>query len=63
MRRRIHIIKSFLKDSINDYVNKTQSEWGQFILDNFDTYIDKFLIVKPKALEITDLLNKDSVAA
>jgi glutamate synthase (NADPH/NADH) large chain len=55
--------KSFLKDSINDYVSKTQSEWGQFILDNFDTYIDKFLIVKPKALEITDLLNKDSVAA
>ena len=55
--------ESFLKDSIIDYVNKTHSEWGQSILDNFDTYINKFLIVKPKALEIKDLLNKGSVAA
>ena len=55
--------EKFLKDSIIDYVNKTNSEWGQLILDNFNTYINKFIIVKPKALKIKDLFNKDSVAA
>ena len=35
----------------------------KYILDNFDSYIEKFLIVKPKAIKIEDILNKDSVAA
>ena len=54
---------TFLRNSIEDYVNLTNSEWGKFILDNFDSYIDKFLIVKPKAIKIEDLFNEDSVAA
>ena len=54
---------TFLRESIEDYVNLTNSEWGGFILDNFDSYIDKFLLVKPKAIKIEDLFNKDSVAA
>ncbi len=54
---------TFLRKSIEDYVNLTNSEWGRFILDNFDSYINKFLLVKPKAIKIEDLFNKDSVAA
>jgi len=54
---------TFLRNSIDDYVNLTNSEWGKFILDNFDSYIDKFLIVKPKAIKIEDLFNEDSEAA
>ena len=55
--------KIFLEKSIIDYVEKTNSEWGRIILDNFDNYIDKFLIVKPKAINIEELFNKSSVAA
>ena len=55
--------KIFLEKSIIDYVEKTNSEWGRIILDNFDNYIDKFLIVKPKAINIEELFNKIIVAA
>ena len=54
---------TFLRNSIEDYVKHTNSDWGKYILDNFDNYIEKFLIVKPKAIKIEDILNKDSVAA
>ena len=54
---------TFLRNSIEDYVKHTNSVWGKSILDNFDNYIEKFLIVKPKAIKIEDILNKDSVAA
>jgi glutamate synthase (NADPH/NADH) large chain len=65
---KINVIKypeheKFLKNSIIDYVNKTKSEWGQIILNDFDKYLEKFLIVKPKNLKIEDLFNKESVAA
>ena len=55
--------ETYLKNSIMDYVDKTNSVWGKTILDNFDNYIDKFLIVKPKAINIEELFNKSSVAA
>ena len=55
--------EAYLKNSIMDYVDKTNSVWGKTILDNFDNYIDKFLIVKPKAINIEELFNKSSVAA
>ncbi len=55
--------ETFLKNSITDFVQKTNSLWGKHILNNFDTYIEKFLIVKPKAIKIEELFNKDSVAA
>ena len=55
--------ETFLKNSIEDFVQKTNSLWGKHILNNFDTYIEKFLIVKPKAIKIEELFNKDSVAA
>jgi len=53
----------FLKNSITEYVKNTNSDWGKTILDNFDDYINKFLIVKPKAIKLEELLNKDSEVA
>ena len=55
--------ENFLRSSISDYVEKTDSEWGKHILENYETFIEKFLIVKPKAINIEEILNKDSVAA
>ena len=55
--------EKFLKESIKDYVEKTKSSWGKTILEDFDNYLDKFLIVKPKAISIEEIFNKDSVAA
>ncbi len=55
--------EKFLKNSIIDYVDKTNSEWGKTIMKNFDNYLNKFLIVKPKAIKIEHLFNKDSAAA
>ena len=55
--------EDFLKESIKDYVEKTKSDWGKTILEDFDNYLDKFLIVKPKAISIEEIFNKDSVAA
>ena len=54
---------TFLRNSIEDYVKHTNSAWGKSILDNFDNYIEKFLIVKPKAIKIEDIFNEDSAAA
>ena len=55
--------ENFLRSSISDYVEKTDSEWGKHILENYEAFIEKFLIVKPKAINIEEILNKDSVAA
>ena len=55
--------ETFLKNSIIDYVDKTNSEWGKTIIENFDNYLNKFLIVKPKAINIEKLFNKNSAAA
>ena len=55
--------ETFLKNSIMDFLDKTNSEWARNILENFDDYIEKFLIVKPKAIKIEEIFNKDSVAA
>ena len=55
--------ETFLKESITDYVEKTNSNWGGILLKDFDNYLEKFLIVKPKAISIEEIFNKDSVAA
>ena len=62
-RKRYPYQATFLRNSIEDYVKHTNSVWGKSILDNFDNYIEKFLIVKPKAIKIEDIFNEDSAAA
>ena len=49
--------KNHLHDVIQEYVNETNSEWGQHILDNFSDFIGKFWLVKPKAAELDSLLD------
>lgn len=46
-----------LREEISLYVEETQSAWGQEILDNFDEFLRKFWLVKPKAANIKELLN------
>jgi glutamate synthase (NADPH/NADH) large chain len=49
--------KNHLRSVIIEFTNETGSAWGQEIIDNFDDYIGRFWLVKPKAAGITDLLN------
>jgi glutamate synthase (NADPH/NADH) large chain len=45
-----------LRTVIEEFVLETESEWGQYLLDNFDDYIGKFWLVKPKAAALGGLL-------
>ena len=53
-----------LRDTIQEFVDETGSEWGQHILDNFSDMIGKFWLVKPKAAALSSLIaDLSSVAA
>jgi len=45
-----------LRTVIEEFVKETESEWGQNLLSNFDDYIGKFWLVKPKAAALSGLL-------
>jgi len=49
--------RNHLRSTISQYVEETGSAWGQEILENFDNYIGKFWLVKPKAASLEQLLN------
>jgi glutamate synthase (NADPH/NADH) large chain len=46
----------YLRGKIEEFVQATGSEWGQYILDNFADISGKFWLVKPKADSISSLL-------
>ena len=46
-----------LRSVIAEYVGETGSEWGKEIVDNFHDYLRKFWLVKPKAANLTELMN------
>ena len=48
--------RHFLRDNIEEFVAETGSQWGQTILDNFEDYVGKFWLVKPKAADFHQLL-------
>ena len=48
--------RHFLRDNIEEFVAETGSAWGQTILDNFEDYVGKFWLVKPKAADFDQLL-------
>ncbi len=48
--------RSHLRYVVGQFVSETGSEWGQYILDNFDAMSRKFWLVKPKAASLEDLL-------
>jgi glutamate synthase (NADPH/NADH) large chain len=49
--------RNHLRSIITNYVKETGSAWGQEILDNFDHFIGKFWLVKPKAASLEHLLD------
>lgn len=49
--------RNHLRGVISEFVLETKSSWGQHILDNFDSFIGKFWLVKPKAAHLKTLLN------
>ncbi len=48
--------QDYLQGLINEFVAETASRWGQTILDEFDRYVGRFWLVKPKAAALETLL-------
>ncbi len=48
---------NYLTTLIEEFVTETGSAWGQSILDDFDEMMRKFWLVKPKATELSSLLD------
>ena len=48
--------RAHLRSHLEEYVRATGSTWGQTILDDFETFVGRFWLVKPKAASLTDLL-------
>jgi glutamate synthase (NADPH/NADH) large chain len=46
----------YLEATISEYVEETGSEWGLYILENFNHFQRKIWMVKPKAAEFDSLL-------
>ena len=47
----------YLQAAIREYVDETGSEWGLYILENFNHFQRKIWMVKPKAAEFDSLLD------
>ncbi|MDC0663062.1 glutamate synthase large subunit [Marinobacter sp. SS21] len=48
--------RNHLRSVIREHVAETHSAWAEHILDNFDDYIGRFWLVKPKAANLRSLL-------
>jgi glutamate synthase (NADPH) large chain len=48
--------RNYLRDLLKEFVNETASARGQMILNDFETWVNKFWLVKPKAAELSALL-------
>ncbi len=48
--------RNHLRGVVREHVAETGSEWARHILDNFDDYIGRFWLVKPKAASLRSLL-------
>jgi len=50
--------RSHLRSNIREFVAETGSAWGEHLLDNFEDYLGKFWLVKPKAADFDKLLSR-----
>ena len=48
--------RSHLRSQVRAYVEATNSQWGQTILNDFESFVSQFWLVKPKAASLGDLL-------
>ena len=49
--------KRHLRGIIQEFADRTQSEWGAHLVANFDDYLRSFWLVKPKAANLAVLLD------
>jgi len=49
--------RNHLRGVITEFVAETGSAWGLEILEDFDGFIGKFWLVKPKAADLQQLLD------
>ena len=47
-----------LRNNIREFNEETGSQWGAHLLDNFEDYVGKFWLVKPKAADFDRLLSR-----
>ncbi|MFV0276474.1 MAG: glutamate synthase large subunit, partial [Parahaliea sp.] len=47
-----------LRSNIREFVRETGSEWGAQLVENFEDYVGKFWLVKPKAADLDRLLSR-----
>lgn len=50
--------RNHLRSNMREYVEETGSAWGDYLLQNFEDYVGKFWLVKPKAAEFDRLLSR-----
>jgi glutamate synthase (NADPH/NADH) large chain len=50
--------RNHLRNNIREFVEETGSEWGAYLVDNFEDYVGKFWLVKPKAADLDRLLSR-----
>lgn len=53
---------SHLREMIVEFTEETGSAWGAELVENFDDFIHKFWLVKPKAASLKDLLERTIAA-
>jgi glutamate synthase (NADPH/NADH) large chain len=47
-----------LRSNIEEFSRETGSEWGAHLIENFEDYVGKFWLVKPKAADLDRLLSR-----
>jgi glutamate synthase (NADPH/NADH) large chain len=52
-----------LQSLIGEHVTYTNSKWGEEILEDYRTFLPKFWVVKPKAAELSSLIESLRQAA
>ncbi|MFA5494502.1 MAG: glutamate synthase large subunit [Porticoccaceae bacterium] len=58
----VEAYRHFLKSMLREYVATTGSAWGAEIIDNFEDFVRKFWLVKPKAASLGSLLENTHAA-
>ena len=53
----MEVHRNYLRGMIEEFVAETGSAWGREILEDFGSFLPRFWLVKPKALEINSLLD------
>ena len=55
-REAMEAYRNFLREKLAEFVRETNSKWGREVQENFETYMPKFWLVKPKAASLQGLL-------